>query len=50
LGTNGQSDRKIRMKLTLVLERIKAENVFEIEQHFFGDLKPPSFETPSGIN
>jgi hypothetical protein len=38
------------MKLTLVLERIKAQNVFEIEQRFFGDLKRLSFDTTIGTN
>ena len=38
------------MKLTLVLERIKAENVFEVDQHFLGDLKRLSFNTTIGHN
>ena len=38
------------MKLTLALERIKAENAFEVDQHSFPDLKRPSFDTTIGHN
>lgn len=44
--TNGQSDRKMTMKLTPVPKRVKKQGVvFEIEQCFFGHLKQLSFDT-----
>jgi hypothetical protein len=47
--TNGQSDRKMTMKLTLALERVKKhEIVFDIEPRFSGDLKRLSFDTTIG--
>lgn len=49
METNGQSDRKMTVKLTLALERVKKQDiVFEIEQRFFGDLKQLSFDTTIG--